>query len=56
MYESSLEANGNGQTVLYCFYDRRLKDWDQVIDRALNKHKLRKGEATVICLPRKDKE
>jgi len=54
MYESRLEQGDNGRMVLYCYYDRTLDDFNESIDRALNKHKLKPGEATFICLPQKE--
>lgn len=50
MYESKLESDGVRKWVV-CYYDPKMKNWDDVISRALTKHKLEVGECPVICLP-----
>lgn len=52
MHQSKLETDGK-RKFLTCFYDRRLKDWDQVIQAALLKHNLKAGQCTVLCKPLK---
>jgi hypothetical protein len=52
MDESRLESNG-GQQYIICYYDDTLRNWDDVISRALNKFKLKAGQVPVLCLPKK---
>ena len=51
MQESRLEENG-GQRYLVCWYDTERCNWDDVIKRALLKHKI-DGKVPVLCLPAK---
>jgi hypothetical protein len=53
MQESQLEINGNVK-YLKVWYDPALKNWDECIQLALNKHKIKEA-ITILCMPRKDK-
>ena len=54
MYESKL-INAAGSKFLKCWYDNDLRNWDEVITRALQKHRLKVGEVTILCMPHKKK-
>jgi len=52
MEDSELKTNSKHKWIV-CFYDRDKTNFDEVINRALNKFKLKPGQVPVICLPRK---
>ena len=52
MYESRLRQDGS-KIFLTCWYHPKLKNWDDSIARALNKHKLKTGQCQVFCYPMK---
>ena len=54
VYESKLEEGTDG-ACLTCFYNPKLRNWDEAIAQALLKHKLESGEVTIVCIP-KEKE
>ena len=49
MLESRLEENG-GQKYLVCWYDTERNNWDEVIKRAMLKHKI-DDRVPILCLP-----
>jgi len=55
MYDTRLEINGN-QKYLVCYYSASLKNWDEIINRALERHKIKVGECPVLCLPKKSSD
>lgn len=50
MQDSKLKTSG-GQKYLVCWYDTKRCNWDEIISRALERHKLEPGECPVLCLP-----
>jgi hypothetical protein len=52
MFESKLEQNAAGQ-YLICWYDPERRNWNQVIEAALNKHKL-DNKTPILCLPKQE--
>jgi len=51
MHESELKHNG-GQKYLLVYYSNERRDWDECIERARNRHKV-KEPITILCMPRK---
>ena len=52
MRNSKLEING-GRKYLVCWYDTERCNWNGIINRALERHKLKPGECPVLCLAAK---
>lgn len=50
MYDSKLEAS-SGQKYLTVWYDPNLCNWDEVISRAMERHKLDE-KVPILCLPK----
>ena len=42
-----------GQKYLKVFYDPNRDDFNEVINQALSRHKIKRGEMTILCLPMK---
>jgi len=53
MHDSRLEINTSGLRYLIVYYNKALDDFNEVISRALQKHKLKVGEVAVLCLPKR---
>jgi len=54
MSEPKLETKGNHR-LLICYYNKKNRDWDGAIAKALAKFNLEPGQVPVICLPKKGK-
>ena len=54
MYESRIEENF-GQKYLVCWYSPDLRNWDEAIKRAMEKHKIN-DKVPILCLPKHRKE
>jgi hypothetical protein len=51
---SKLEINATGHEYLIVYYNPELKNWSQVIEAALEKHKI-DAKIPILCLPKKEK-
>jgi len=52
MNESKLIKDALGQKILHCFYNEKLKNWNEAIRKAKAKHGVKDG-VTILCKPKR---
>lgn len=50
--ESRLEMSEYQEPYLICYYDSELRNWAEVIQAAMQKHKV-DAKTPILCLPKK---